>query len=257
MTVKFSTYLLPLLFIAKSSYAIVIVEDIRIDKKIDGFSSTIDISANGARGNSDISAYNAELRIQYNDLLNTYFFASSYAQGKSQGNTNVDKGFLHGRYIRMLKDDLAGELFIQTQRDKFARLASRNLVGLGARYTFIENPTNSIQLGAGLFFESERIIEKENTANDSDDRFRYNLYAVLKLKLNNNLRLVSTTYYQLATDDHSDFLVLENLALINKAGDNLAIKLSLSIAHDSDPPETVEQTDTTYNVGFVYYFGGE
>lgn len=254
MTIKFSTYLLPLLLIAKSSYAIVNVEDIRADKKIDGFSTTIDISANGAQGNSDISAYNAGLGVQYSDLFNTYLFVSNYAQGKNQGKTNINKGFLHGRYIRMLKGNLAGELFIQTQRDEFARLALRNLLGLSARYTFIENPTNIIQLGGGLFFESEQIENKANTADDNKDGFRYNFYAVLKLKLNKNLRLVSTTYYQVATDTHSDFRVFEDLALINKASKNLAIKLSLNIAHDSDPPETVKNTDTTYNVGFTYYF---
>jgi len=257
MTIKFSTYLLPLLLIAKSSYAIVNVEDIRADKKIDGFSSTIDISANGAQGNSDISAYNVGFGVQYSNLLNTYFFVSNYAQGESEGETNINKGFLHGRYIRVLKDNVAGELFIQTQQDKFARLELRNLVGLGARYTFIENPTNSIQFGGGLFFESEQIEKKANTANDSKDGFRYNFYAVLKLNLNSNLRLVSTTYYQVVTDTSTDFRAFEDLALINKASKNLAIKLSLNIAHDSDPPETVEQTDTTYNVGFVYYFDGK
>jgi hypothetical protein len=254
---KIEPFALLLIFFSSSSHAIVNVEDLRSSGESEGYNTTLDISTNGASGNSDYSVVNAGVRVQYINEANTYLVVSNYANGKSQGKTNVDNSFLHGRHIRSFAADMASELFIQTQQNELALLSSRNLLGGGIRYLLQqdlnETNTHTIYLGAGAFYERERLT-KQNLNAVNDDGVRLNFYAVYHFKINKMLRLISTTYYQPSTERGNDFRILEDFSLLSNAGDNLELKLSLNIAHDSKPPSSVEYTDITYNAGFVYHF---
>jgi len=68
------------------------------------------------------------------------------------------------------------------------------------------------------------------------------------------VRVLSTTYYQPAVDDFGDYRLLEDAALSVKMTDSLSLKVSLNLAHDSQPPQDVKKTDTTYSTGIEYSF---
>lgn len=191
--------------------------------------------------------------MQYINEADTYLMVSNYAYGKSQDIVNVDKGFLHGRYIRSHTKKIASEVFIQTQRNKFSLLSSRNLAGGGVRYLFNLGEMQKLYFGAGAFYEKEKLTEN-NSNETNDDGIRLNFYAMYNFRINKTLRLISTTYYQPATERDKDFRVLEDFSLLSKAGENLELKLSVNISHDSKPPKTVEYTDISYSAGFVYHF---
>ena len=55
-------------------------------------------------------------------------------------------------------------------------------------------------------------------------------------------------------DDFSDFRLLEDATLSVKMTDTLSLNLSLNLAHDSKPPQSVKNTDTTYSTGVEYSF---
>ena len=77
---------------------------------------------------------------------------------------------------------------------------------------------------------------------------------VYKHKLNSQLSLISTTYYQPRLSEARDYRALEQAGLAVKITDKLSLKLSLDIAHDSRPPQSIRQTDTSYNTSLSYRF---
>lgn len=247
--------LFSLIFYVQFAHAIVNAEDLKPGIPKQGLSSTIDVSAAGANGNSDYRQVSGGLRVQYVKGDGTSFVVGNYTYGESQGSTNADKAFLHGRHIRRLTDITAGEIFIQTQYNDFSRLSSRNLIGGGARITLLNESKRSIDLGIGAFYEHEKLLASATDPGASENNWRLNTYIVAKYAINSYLRLASTTYYQPVADQFGDYRILEDFSLLTRAGDNLEFKLSINIAHDNKPPADVKMTDSTYTAGFVYQLG--
>jgi len=72
----------------------------------------------------------------------------------------------------------------------------------------------------------------------------------MKRQLNDQVRLNSTTYYQPAFKDTSDYRLLEQASMLVKMAKGLDFKLSLDITFDSNPPD---RTETGY--GLQHRFG--
>ena len=239
-----------------SANAIVNVEDMRVGPAQPGISGNLDLSISGKRGNTEKDEYGVDGRIQNNRDKVTDFVVASYDYGEVSDVTNTDKSFIHGRHVVQYQPLRAWEAFAQAEKNEFARLSFRGLLGAGLRFTLIEKPEQlGLYLGAGAFWSRETLDERVGLSDHGTESFgRANLYLVYKHKLNSQLSLVSTTYYQPRLSDAGDFRALEQAGLAVKMTDNLSLKLSLDLAHDSRPPQSVDKTDTSYNTSLSYRF---
>lgn len=77
---------------------------------------------------------------------------------------------------------------------------------------------------------------------------------MLKQQFNEQVRAYSTTYYQPAIRDTGDYRVLEQASALVHLHEKLDLKLSLDIAYDSRPPQTVKRTDIRYSIGMALTF---
>ena len=66
--------------------------------------------------------------------------------------------------------------------------------------------------------------------------------------------LVNSTYYQPSFSDANDFRIIEDLTLVSKLSEATSLKASVNIAHDSEPPRDIKQTDSSLKVGIVVGF---
>ncbi len=238
------------------SAAIVNVESLRQESDQDGFMGRIELSLRGVSGNTRKKGANAGTRLQWKRQNVTHFMILRYSYGESAGNRDTHNSFFHARHIRQLTASRAGEFYIQNETDEFARLSFRRLAGAGERYTlFKKKDQMSAFFGAGVFYAIEKLEDSFGVTDSGTDRFwRASTYFSFNRHINDHTQFMSTTYYQPALSNVSDYRILEEAVIRMKMGKQLMLRLSLDIVHDSQPPQKVEKTDAIYSTGFEYQF---
>ena len=241
---------------AVGAQAIVNIESLRVGEPPPGYSGALNLSVDGESGNTDKLGVNAGGRLQWHGGAVTNFAILRYAYGETSGVQDTDKLFSHARHIRRITDKTAHEEFIQGERNTFNRLTFRGLIGGGLRFKLAETPDiKSLHLGLGGFFSREILEDRAGlTDGGGKNTWRFNTYLSYVHRLNHSVRVLSTTYYQPAVDDFSDYRLLEEAALSVKMTDSLDLKLSLDLTRDSKPPQDVKKTDITYSTGIEYSF---
>ena len=255
MKIKLTASVL-LLALSFPAAAIVNVEDMRPGQPKTGVSGNLDLSISGKNGNTDKQETGIGGRIQRHHDGKTSFLVISYDYGKNNDIRNTNKTFIHGRHIHQLQPKLAWEFFEQAEKNEFTRLSLRWLIGGGLRLTVAEQAERvSLYLGIGAFYSRERLKNKIGFTDNGVETFnRGNFYLSYKHKINDQLSIISTTYYQPRLGRTEDYRALEQAGVAVKMTERLSLKLSLDIAHDSRPPQTVKKTDSAYKTALSYRF---
>jgi len=241
---------------AGAAQAIVNIESLRVGEPPPGYSGSLDISVNGQSGNTDKLGVAAGARLQWHGGDVTNFAILRYDYAQTSGVEDTNKLFFHTRHIHQLTKETAYEGFIQAERNKFTRLSFRGLIGGGVRLTLIKKPDiKSLHVGLGGFYSRETLESAAGvTDNGSQSYWRINTYVNYLHHLNDQVSVLTTTYWQPATRDFGDYRLLEEATLSVKMTDDLSLNVSLDLAHDSKPPQKVKQTDTIYSTGIEYRF---
>ena len=246
------------IFTVLPAQAIVNVETLRIDpdKKQTGFDGLFTLDISGNNGNTQNARTGLGAQLKWYHPESTDLLIMDYAYGESSDVKDTDKSFLHYRHVWYLDDILSWEAFAQLQTDEFTRLKLRSLVGTGARFRLLrESEKHTAYLGLGLMRSREKLDELLGTTDEQTEyATRVNLYQVYQYRISEHSRLVNMVYYQPEVTEFSDYRLLEQLALKVDINDRLSLKVSLDIAHDSQPPQSIESTDTSYNTGLEYRF---
>ncbi len=243
-------------FLMSSAHAIVNIEEMRGKPQQDGWSGNVSVSVSGDSGNTDKTGASTDVQLYWRRAHITRLIAASYSYGENSRARDTNKGFIHLRHITQQTPGMALEVFTQATRNEFSRLSLRTLLGAGTRLTLHEkNTTDSAYLGLGAFYLSETLEKRAGLSDDGTKKFwRANLYLALRYRFNDYTRIASTTYYQPALDNGDDYRILEEGNLKVKLSDTLALKLTIEITHDSEPPQSIENTDISYKTGIEYQF---
>lgn len=244
-----------LLFLLPSpAHAIVNIEDMGVGSDQQGVSGKASLAVNGSSGNSNTISGEAGGRLDWLHGRNTEIAVASYAYGKSNGARNTNKSFLHLRHRYALREGLDVEAFTQAQKDEFARLKLRTLVGGGLRLGWKAKGWR-YWLGLGSFYVNETLSSTAaNPLAPSSHLWRGNAYATLDYRFNDHVKLHNTVYYQPAWRDTADYHILFNSGLGVSLGGSLALRLSLDLAKDSRPPAGVKSTDISYSTALDFSF---
>ena len=236
--------------LASNAFAIVNIENIRVQKSEDGFSGQLEIDASLQSGNTNNTRIGIGSRLQWIRGNQTNFLVLNHDYGEKSGIRDINKSFLHGRHIIQQNKKWAWEAFGQLEQNEFTRLSLRTLAGGGVRRTLREEADKSaIYLGLGGFYSTERLDD-----NSTTDLVRANLYFVVKHAFNQNTHFIGTAYYQPAVSNLGDYRALGQVALSVAISKKLDLKLSLDLANDSQPPTGVKSTDTSFRTGIEYRF---
>jgi putative salt-induced outer membrane protein YdiY len=246
----FKVLCISLLLVSTQAFAIINVESMRVQKKSDGFSGELELDSDLLSGNTDSKHASFGNRLQWDYGNKTNFIITSYSYGESSGVRDVNKGYIHLRHIEHLNQKWAWESFGQIEQNEFTRLNYRGLIGGGVRRTLHQDDDKSgMYLGLGGFYSTETLDD-----NTTTNLVRSNIYFVIKRKLNDTNRFMSTTYYQPAIDGPDNFRVLEQLTYEIAINKKLNLSISLDVSHNSQPPAGVQPTDTGFHTGIKYSF---
>ena len=238
-----------------SVFAIVNMDGIHFDNQSKPFAIDVDLTITGTTGNSDTqkASFNSQFSWISDKSINLFIMGHQYGESKSI--RNVNNSFLHYRYIHKLNDYYDWELFTQVEKNEFTRLVYRGLIGTGFRYSLARSDTHHAFLGFGAFQSKEEIAKTAGLTDDGVEEYaRANIYFLSKYKIKPTLSFTNTLYYQPRLDRTSDVRALLQSSLDIKLNDQLSFRIKLDITHDSEPSQSVKETDISYMTGLVMRF---
>lgn len=242
--------LIGLLSLSFPSLAIVNVSDLHLKQPKPGFNAYMDIALGGASGNTVKSDFTMGTRFQRYKDGKTDYLLLDYQYSQGQGSVYDHSSFLHYRHISPLNAIWDSEMFLQGEANPLASLNSRQLLGLGLRYTLSRIPDKrTFYLGSSAMYVVEDI-----TGSGIENRWRANLYFIAAWKPSSKLTISSSTYYQPALDNLLDFHILEQLSIKISVNDDTAVVFNLDIKEDSNPPGGVVARDIKYGSRLEFKF---
>lgn len=235
-------------------FALVDIAPVEIGEKA-GFSGNITGSLATKRGNTDKDDYSAGVKLQYDESERYVTWGVlSYDYGKSSGVKNEDKTYAHLRYIQRLRgEDLCGELFVQTEQDRFKSINNRSLAGAGVRWRFF----NSKEWGKGYFGLGgfyEYINYSDTTINPTEENGRLNSYVAYTKSFLSASKISYVGYYQPKLDESSDFVTLQSLELLVPVYEKLSLSFSVELDYDSRPPVGIKKRNTAQKTALSWRF---
>lgn len=238
------------------AHAIVSMESVHLGKPPQGFKGSFDTSVDAEYGNTESASVSTGVKLEWAEDQNTDFVLANYQYGESSRVKVKNNSFVHLRHIHQLNNEVAWEAFSQLSRNEFTRLNLRALIGGGARLTLGDSgEKRAIYLGLGGFYEREALdIDTSGGDTNTETTLRGNVYLVMKYQFNQHVFMVSSTYYQPAVDEVSDYRAIENASLVSQLTDDLSLKLAIDIQHDNKPPPDVKETDASITIGFSVDF---
>jgi hypothetical protein len=212
----------------------------------DGVTLVVEGSADVRSGNTRLVSLSASGLCEVRRGRHLLFFLARGDFAEKSGDPFVSKDLEHLRYRISLAGPLEAETFVQHDRDDFRRLALRVLVGAGPRLHLRPFTGFEAAVGAAVMLEHERLGggDAPDAGTENDD-FRLSTYLFLSTELAPRLKLGNTIYVQPRLDHFEDVRVFNELSLLAKATDHVAVKVTFTSAFDSVPPEGVSPLDTT------------
>lgn len=239
--------LLLLCISAMSVMAIVTIEPVDIGAKPDGNSNEIEVSLDSTSGNSDTIKYNIAAKSDYATPQSYAFVIGDYHYGKANDAKNIDKYFIHTRFLKELYEKNVWEIFAQVESNAFQALQLKTLLGSGVRYKL----DDAFYLGLGAMAVREKVdgISHEYYG-------RVNLYIAYKRQFhfNSPVDVIYTGYYQPRLDDLNDYLILQNMLLRIPVSKHLKLNYKLQYSYDPMPPFVVKRGDFSQSLSLSYQF---
>ncbi len=254
-------------------------ESMRIGAEAPGWDSTIDLSSSLQRGNTERDILGAGARVQYAWVhvngasdpgeaestdgedapqrpTNVVFLTTNYSFTRLNENRFVNNALSHLRFIREHSSRFSYEAFGQHQFNEFTRLEQRLLLGGGGRFQVLQAQRAEVFLGAGYMLERETLDLPADLpdARRSEHHRSTNYLTVRYNSEDKRFRLVDTLYLQTRFDRPEDYRVLSETSFEIQLLRRLALAINLNVAHDSEPPTGVEETDVVLSNSLRYSF---
>lgn len=254
-------------------------ESMRVGAEEPGWGSTIDLSSSLQRGNTEREILGAGGRVQYawmhangasdpgeaestdgedapNRPTNVIFLTSNYSFTRLNGSRFVNNALSHLRFTREHSGRFSYEVFGQHQFNEFTRLEQRLLFGGGGRFQVLKAPRAEVFLGTGYMLERETLdLPAEfSDARRSEHHRSTNYLTVRYNSRDERLRLVETLYFQTRFDRAEDYRVLSETSFEIQLLRRLALAINLNVAHDSEPPTGIKETDVVLSNSLRYSF---
>jgi hypothetical protein len=227
------------------------------EKNDDHFKLKLGLALALYKGNTNLFWLDSNLRLDYKRSKYTLFLEANLAYGEKQGESHLNKGFVHIRGIRELTKRFMLEVFVQEEFNRFIRLKERNLLGGGIRLSLIrhKNKKKNIDIdvtaGVGLMYEKER-YDKAGEGLDKADasRMKSTNYFSFDIQVD-KFTLDSITYFQFNTAGENSTRVYSDIQFLVRLSKVLSYTAGLNYRYDSNPAPTVKNYDIQITNGLT------
>ena len=236
-------------------------DSLRVEPLTPGWSGDVSGSFSMTRGNLEILDVGGAGRIQHQKvqagpastrgqssmpyLDHRIFTTLNVRYAKSGDSAFLNQAFMHSRWTKMWHPMLGSDAFIQFSFNEFWRLKARGVAGGGARVTLVHMPELMIWGGVAYMLEYENIRVAPG-APDPPETIHHRMTSSWVMRgdpLQGRLLFQSTTYYQPNLERAGDYRFLEEVEVLARVTNRLALGTTLSVMFDSEPPTQVKSTD--------------
>ena len=230
-------------------YPIVNTEALRNFNHVMGLGQNFDLTLNLDRGNKHKSGADLAYRLDYKESHYSYFFVLNYSLDKDKGDIDVNKGFIHGRFV-LAMPSLCHEYFIQEEYDANIDLRYRRLAGLGARFYIFDSAIYQLYGGIGVFVEEEAYDELDQKVNT-----RLSTYLSTTKRVSSAFQYTNTSYFQPAFSDVRNFRIFSVHDFSYQVSEFLSLSFDLTFKFDNKPyNNSLKKEDIGFNQRFSFSF---
>ncbi len=244
--------LIILLFIPFLGIAQIInVESLRKVTDTVGWTGNIQLNLHLIKNKNSIFGISNRIRVQYRTKKHLWLFINDLDFREVNSEKFVSKNAQHFRHNYRFYKNFALETFFQRQQNEIASIRFRGLIGSGLRYKLTNSEKYKLYLGSLIMYENEKVnSDTEKTNKD----WRSSSYFSMSLFPNNNISLVSTTYFQPRLDKFSDFRLSSQTTLALKIIKNLSFSTTFTYQYDAFPVIGIPKEQYRLTNGIVYSF---
>lgn len=222
---------------------------------VEGWRTTLGGDVAVQSGNVDLFEIGVNARIDYRHARHYAFSTGELRYGTKDDAPFRDRTFGHLRYNHRLVPSLTAEAFAQLERDGFARLQLRTLVGAGLRVQYLDTEKIRIFQGTTPMYEHEN-LEADGLATHAatTSTVRWSNYLNVRLRFTDTTHLITTVYVQPRLDAFADVRVLQQTTLGVDVTEHVRLTAELNLNYDSRPPTEVEDLDLSLRNGLRMSF---
>lgn len=223
--------------------------------EVEGIRTTLGGDLSVQSGNVDLFEVGVTSRIDARQTPHYAFLAGEVRYGTKGDVPFRDRTFGHLRYNYRLRPWLVAEAFSQLERDGFARLQLRTLVGGGLRVQYIDTEPVKVFQGTTPMYEHEN-LEADGLGEHpaAMSAVRWSNYLNVRLQFTETTHLIGTVYVQPRYDEWSDVRVLHQATLAVNVTDHVRLTAEFNVRYDSRPPANVEGLDLALRNGLHVSF---
>jgi hypothetical protein len=226
-------------FVQAYAYGFINIESLRKNSG-EGLNKSGKILFNQQTGNTDkilgsLSSLNSYLKNE-----DEFILMLNMRYGESFEQKDTEDGSFHLRYTREIaKKKHFLESYLQYEYNQFKALNSRELFGLGYRFT-----SKLFNMGIGAFKEQE-IIE----ADENQSAVRANLYLSTTLKNDTGFEFSTILYIQPNLNQGEDTRTILNAGVSQRVTKNLNLIIEFQNVYDQRPPLNIKTYDSSLMFG--------
>lgn len=226
--------------------------------KADGhWRAALGLGASASSGNS--SATNLSFTgegVRATDSMKTTLFGSAQYT-RTDGTTTAERARLGGRHDHDLTPAWFAFGNAELERNVFANLTLRSLVGAGVGYHLIRTDETQFDLFGGLTYTYEKYESPMQI--DDEDRLQYGYPSVMLAEESNHKLTRTTTLKQRlavlpSVRNRGEYRLTLDSGLAVAMSETLSLTLGLTASHNSEPGPGRKTTDTLLTSGISVKF---
>jgi hypothetical protein len=230
---------------------IINTESLRMVTDTSGWSGSISLNVGFVKNVKELFKISNKIHVQYKTPKHLVLFMNNISFDRADGSNFINKGVQHLRYNYRFKPTISWEAFIQNQYNSISKIDYRRLVGTGLRFKLSKSEKYKAYLGSLIMYENEKTIE---TPPISHKDWRNSSYFSFSFYFNDNISLISTTYYQPKLSEFSDYRVAHQSVLAFNIFKNLSFKTAFNFTYDTFPVIGIPNKQYELTNGLVYSF---
>lgn len=242
---------------ARAQSVVVNSQGMDLSARSEHWAGQLGFAASYAAGNVQTLRASASTKVQHQRLWNEkdeerapwlkerWMGLASLSFGRAAEKAVENQGLAHLRWTRMWTRRWGSEVFLQSRFNEFLRLRQRSLVGVGARFDFLNLRGWLGWMGTAYMLEYNQLLGKmPGDPGPWSLEHRWSSYLVLrKSHFDDHLLFQATVFAQPRLDSFSDLRVFGTLDLVAKIASRVGLGVNVALAYDSKPALEVRTTD--------------
>jgi hypothetical protein len=198
-----------------------------------------------------ITLINIHTHLQYKSLKDLWLILADYGFLKAGDAKFVANSFGHLRYNRKLNAIIRWEAFTQLQDNYITKIDVRFLLGTGPRFKICSTKVFRLYAASLMMFEYEK---ERSTPSVVHNDIRNSSYASFTIVPDENIEIISTTFYQPLLKKFSDYRILNQSVARLKATKHFNVSVQWNNLFDAFPAGDAPKTTYTFLMGLDYNF---